>query len=334
MASLTVLTALLTAEGKPGQAMRLALGMLPISIVLNLLLVPLLRPAGRRLVHGRRHLRRLFGQLPLCPTRLWRRGLWPLDGGHPGCRPDQWRPAILWHPGRIHENTKVELKVYARENGKPTVKPFMLVIARDTDHSNALVTTIEDESFFEGRYKGLPGKPKVIQVHSKQSGDERDETIEQLINVENPDNPTEIVIHVNMLKEGWDVTNLYTIVPLRAANSKTLVEQSIGRGLRLPYGKRTGVGAVDRLTIVSHDKFQEIVDYANSPDSVIRGGLKVLYVNDERSKVVICRTGDCEQDRGGRCSLWNARGRGTAEVVLREPEGTGGGEGDTGCHPP
>ncbi len=183
---------------------------------------------------------------------------------------------------RIHENTKVELEVYARENGKPIVKPFMLIIARDTDHADALAKFVEDEAFFEGRYKG-----KVIQVHSKQSGEERDETIEQLINVERPENPTEIVIHVNMLKEGWDVTNLYTIVPLRAANSQTLVEQSIGRGLRLPYGRRTGVGAVDRLTIVSHDRFQEIVDYANSPDSVIRGGLKVIYVNDERSKVVI-----------------------------------------------
>jgi hypothetical protein len=123
-------------------------------------------------------------------------------------------------------------------------------------------------------------------VHSALKGEERDETVEQLIYVEKPDNPTEIVIHVNMLKEGWDVTNLYTIVPLRAANSRTLVEQSIGRGLRLPYGKRTGVGAVDRLTIVSHDRFQEIVDYANSPDSIIRGGLKVVYVSDERSKVV------------------------------------------------
>jgi type III restriction enzyme len=183
---------------------------------------------------------------------------------------------------RIHENTKVELEVYARENGKPIVKPFMLVIARDTGHADALMKAIEDEAFFECRYKG-----KVIQVHSKQSGEERDETVEQLINVEKSDNPTEIVIHVNMLKEGWDVTNLYTIVPLRAANSKTLVEQSIGRGLRLPYGKRTGVGAVDRLTIVSHDKFQDIVDYANSPDSVIRGGLKVVYISDERSKVVI-----------------------------------------------
>jgi type III restriction enzyme len=183
---------------------------------------------------------------------------------------------------RIHENTKVELEVYARENGKPIVKPFILVIAKETDHANALMKLIEDDTFFEGRYKG-----KVIQVHSKQTGEERDETVEQLINVEKPDNPTEIVIHVNMLKEGWDVTNLYTIIPLRAANSKTLVEQSIGRGLRLPYGKRTGVSAVDRLTIVSHDKFQEIVDYANSADSVIRGGLKVIYVSDERSRVVI-----------------------------------------------
>lgn len=183
---------------------------------------------------------------------------------------------------RIHENSKVELEIYARENGRPIVKPFLLVIARDTEHANSLVKIIEDETFFEGRYKG-----KVIQVHSKQSGEERDETIEQLINVEKPENPTEIVIHVNMLKEGWDVTNLYTIVPLRAANSKTLVEQSIGRGLRLPYGKRTEVGAVDRLTIVSHDKFQEIVDYANSPDSIIRGGLKVIHITDERNKVYV-----------------------------------------------
>lgn len=181
----------------------------------------------------------------------------------------------------IHEQTKVELEVYARENGKDIVKPFVLVVAKDTDHANALMELIEGERFFEGRYKG-----KVITVHSNQRGEEKDETVEQLMHVEKPDNPIEIVIHVNMLKEGWDVTNLYTIVPLRAANSRTLVEQSIGRGLRLPYGKRTGVPAVDRLTIVSHDKFQEIVDYANSPDSVIRGGMQVVYISDERSKVV------------------------------------------------
>ena len=86
------------------------------------------------------------------------------------------------------------------------------------------------------------------------------------------------MIHVNMLKEGWDVTNLYTIVPLRAANARILIEQSIGRGLRLPYGKRTGVMAVDRLNIVAHDKFQEIIDEANRPDSTIR--LQAVVLDD------------------------------------------------------
>ena len=94
--------------------------------------------------------------------------------------------------------------------------------------------------------------------------------IARLLKVEHADEPTEIVIHVNMLKEGWDVTNLYTIVPLRAANARILIEQSIGRGLRLPYGKRTGVWAVDTLNIVAHDKFQEIVDEAKKPGSAIR----------------------------------------------------------------
>ena len=171
---------------------------------------------------------------------------------------------------RIHENTKVELEVYARNNDKPIVKPFMLVVATDTTHANALQQVIEGDGFFEGRYKG-----KVIQVHSNIRGEEKDDVVQQLLTVEHADNPVEIVIHVNMLKEGWDVTNLYTIVPLRAANSRTLVEQSIGRGLRLPYGKRVGVPAVDRLTIVSHDKFQEIVDHANDPDSIIRAGVVI-----------------------------------------------------------
>ena len=165
---------------------------------------------------------------------------------------------------RLHENTKVELLTYARENGAKVVKPFILVIARDTTHAGQLLALLESDAFYEGRYQG-----KVIQVDSSRSGVEEEEMITRLLAVESVDEPTEIVIHVNMLKEGWDVTNLYTIVPLRAANARTLIEQSIGRGLRLPYGKRTGVAAVDRLNIVAHDKFQEIIDEANRGDSPI-----------------------------------------------------------------
>ena len=73
-----------------------------------------------------------------------------------------------------------------------------------------------------------------------------------------------------MLKEGWDVTNLYTIIPLRTAASLTLREQTIGRGLRLPFGNRTGEDKADKLTIVAHDKFQEIIEEANKPDSIIK----------------------------------------------------------------
>jgi type III restriction enzyme len=166
---------------------------------------------------------------------------------------------------RLHETTKVELLTYAREQGVNLVKPFMLVIARDTTHAGQLLTLLESEAFYEGRYRG-----KALQVDSSRTGAEEEKMIEALLNVEHPDEPTEIVIHVNMLKEGWDVTNLYTIVPLRAANARTLIEQSIGRGLRLPYGKRTGVAAVDRLNIVAHDRFQEIIDEANRGDSPIR----------------------------------------------------------------
>jgi len=171
---------------------------------------------------------------------------------------------------RLHESVKVDLETYARENGLRIVKPFVLVIARDTSHAADLMRLIQSDAFFQGRYAD-----KIIQVDSSVK---EEETVDKLLTVEHNDNPVEIVIHVNMLKEGWDVTNLYTIIPLRAANARTLIEQSIGRGLRLPYGNRTGVVAVDRLNIVAHDRFQEIVDEANNPNSPIR--LKQLILDE------------------------------------------------------
>lgn len=166
---------------------------------------------------------------------------------------------------RIHEDTKVALDIFSRDSKIPLVKPFVLVVAKDTDHAGKLKELIMSNAFFDGRYAD-----KVMEIHSNQSGEEKEENITQLLSLENPENKIEIVIHVNMLKEGWDVTNLYTIIPLRTAASTTLREQTIGRGLRLPYGKRTGNDKADKLTIVAHDRFQEIIDEANKPDSIIR----------------------------------------------------------------
>lgn len=166
---------------------------------------------------------------------------------------------------RIHEDTKVAIEIFAKNNNVAFVKPFVLIVAQNTEHASMLKSMIMSQSFFNGYYAD-----KAMEIHSKQTGGEKDENIEQLLSLEDPDNKIEIVIHVNMLKEGWDVTNLYTIIPLRTATSMTLREQTIGRGLRLPYGKRTGDHKVDKLTIVAHDKFQEIIDEANKPDSIIR----------------------------------------------------------------
>lgn len=93
------------------------------------------------------------------------------------------------------------------------------------------------------------------------------------------------------------MTNLYTIVPLRTAASVTLREQTIGRGLRLPFGKRTGVQKVDKLTIVAHDKFQEIIDEANKPGSIIkRENIIVIDAEElEQQKEVVTGVSRMEQ---------------------------------------
>lgn len=204
-----------------------------------------------------------------------------------GMSPEEIERMKLEDGVRLHESVKVELETYARETNNKIVKPFVLVIARDTTHAGALLALIQSAEFFEGRYQD-----KVIQVDSSQSGAEEEKMIARLLKVEHTEEPTEIVIHVNMLKEGWDVTNLYTIVPLRAANARILIEQSIGRGLRLPYGKRTGVTAVDRLNIVAHDRFQEIINEANRPDSAIHLQAVVLDNADfgQKTATIVSQT--------------------------------------------
>ncbi len=93
-----------------------------------------------------------------------------------------------------------------------------------------------------------------------------------LLDVGNPENPIEIVIHVNMLNEGWNVNNLYTIVPLRTAASKILREQMVGRGLRLPYDKRTGDRNFDAVKLTANDKFNDILSEAQSGNSIFKAG--------------------------------------------------------------
>lgn len=173
-----------------------------------------------------------------------------------------------------HENAKRKLQVYAENNKARLVKPFMLVVCKDTEHAAWAETFVKSDEFREGKYRN-----KTIVIHSKQKGSETEANTRLLLDVENSENPVEIVIHVNMLKEGWDVNNLYTIVPLRTAASKILREQMVGRGLRLPYGERTGERDVDAVMLTAHDKFSDIIDEAQKGDSIFKAG-NVIQAED------------------------------------------------------
>lgn len=187
----------------------------------------------------------------------------------------------------IHEQTKIHLELYARNNNVQMVKPFILVVCKNINHAIETKDRIESDNFFDGRYRG-----KVLQIDSSTKNDE--EVEELFMSLDTPENEIEVVIHVNMLKEGWDVSNLYTIVPLRAADAPILVEQSIGRGLRLPYGgRRTGEPEVDKLTVIAHENFKKVIEAAKDPNSVLN---KISYVEfdptttKERARVVTAVT--------------------------------------------
>lgn len=177
----------------------------------------------------------------------------------------------------IHEDTKQELKLFCLNNGLQIVKPFILVVCRDIAHAREVYDLVTSSDFYQGAFAG-----KVLQIDSTTRNEELIE--QQFVSLEKEENEIEIVIHVNMLKEGWDVTNLYTIVPLRAANASILVEQTIGRGLRLPFGgERTGNDKVDKLTIVAHDNFNRVIAAAQEPGSILNK-LKFVEIDENQLK--------------------------------------------------
>ena len=180
-----------------------------------------------------------------------------------------------------HERIRQKLQVYAKNNGRPVVKPFVLVVCKDTAHAKWVEEYIKSDAFCNGAYRS-----KVVVVHSKQGSAESEANTKLLLEVEKPDNPVEIVIHVDKLKEGWDVNNLYTIIPLRTAASKILREQMVGRGLRLPYGERTGDPDVDSVMLTAHDKFREILEEAQKGDSIFKDG-NVIKVEEIEPEEVI-----------------------------------------------
>lgn len=128
---------------------------------------------------------------------------------------------------KIYENHRYNADKYA------LVKPITIIVVRDIGRAKLFYDDFV--SFLVNREKRTKEQieSKVLIVTSNK---DHKANVAKLKYVDNKDNPVEWIISVSMLTEGWDVKNVFQIVPWedRAFNSKLLVAQVLGRGLRIP----------------------------------------------------------------------------------------------------
>ena len=102
----------------------------------------------------------------------------------------------------------------------------------------------------------------------------RKQNLQTLRSVGDNDNPVQWIVSVSMLTEGWDVPNVFQVVPWesRAFNSKLLIAQVLGRGLRIPPGLKPPL----LLTVANHERwtadlanlFKEVLEIENRVHSL------------------------------------------------------------------
>ncbi len=104
---------------------------------------------------------------------------------------------------------------------------------------------------------------EVSEADSKKSKDELEKLRKEANRIDSWDSPHKVIVSVLMLKEGWDVRNVTTIVGLRAysAKSNILPEQTLGRGLRRMY---PGTDAKEYVSVVGTDAFMDFVESIQS----------------------------------------------------------------------
>ncbi len=146
-----------------------------------------------------------------------------------------------------------------REHVKAGKKAILFVMTDDTTNCDAVA------EFMERQY---PELGKVLTIHTNKSGDvaegkkDKDELdrLRKLSNeIDRMDSPYKAIVSVLMLKEGWDVRNVTTIVGLRAYVSKSniLPEQTLGRGLRLMY---FGTHVPEQVSVIGTPAFMDFVE--------------------------------------------------------------------------
>jgi type III restriction enzyme len=144
------------------------------------------------------------------------------------------------------------LTSWCASTGNTFIQPLLFVVAQTIEQASEMKDTLAQPDL-------LGSAEKVLLITSK----EPDTVLPLLDDLEEQTSPFRAVVSVAMLKEGWDVKNIYVIASVRAMESQLLTEQILGRGLRLPYGTRTGVGMLDTVEVLSHSSFKQLLDNAD-----------------------------------------------------------------------
>lgn len=137
------------------------------------------------------------------------------------------------------------------------VKPLTILVTRDISASRHLTEDLID---FLTRVEGISKEDAEKKVLLVTSAQEHQVNVRALTSVDLPENPVEWITSVSMLTEGWDVQNVFQIVPHeeRAFNSKLLIAQVLGRGLRVPDAYR---GERPVVTVFNHDAWSSNIKH-------------------------------------------------------------------------
>lgn len=154
---------------------------------------------------------------------------------------------------QLREIKQAYYDAYAEEQKRGHVNAVAFVVCSDVEHATQVADLLRTPEY-------LGKADAVLQVDSKHE----DEATQRLLDeLDRPYSPVLAVVSVNKLKEGWDVKNIAVVVTLRAMASEVLTQQTMGRGLRLPFRKYTGVGQIDQLDIIAHQSFSELLAAEN-----------------------------------------------------------------------
>jgi type III restriction enzyme len=129
------------------------------------------------------------------------------------------------------------------------IRPLTIIVTKDI---RACEQTVEDLKDFLVEWEKLSPDQAADKVLPVSSASKHQVNIARLKLVDQPASKVEWVVSVSMLSEGWDVKNVFQIVPHeeRAFNSKLLIAQVLGRGLRRPDGWQ---GEDPMVTVFNHD---------------------------------------------------------------------------------